>query len=294
MNTPQRLLAILCLLSISGFSNALSLADVDHQIQIAYAEVLALKKSKANDKSVRVPGIQVGKTPLHAYAKGLELLEKIQKYQIQNSLSALELPNLPIKKVRSKNVMAIAMLAQTQLNAINQSLNIAAESIKKDDSSKTASDLYEHIWQTSFVMDTLIDPIKPADVLRNVKMAENGLAAIAKKKNKDYQVPALQNFDGKKPVDVTIGLFKLLYKLAELERKFKIKPLVVPAFPTGNIKPEDAYEASGSVIADLTRIALKLKIAPVSRIENITENITPSTVYAHVYRLNQSANLLLK
>lgn len=294
MNPLHRILTIPCLVLMTQFSYALSLADVDHQIHITIAQISSLKAHQAADKEVRAPGIQVGKTTLHAYIKGLELLEKIQKYQLQNGLTAIPLPKLPVKRVRSANMLAIVQLAQAELSAINQSLNLQTANVVPNDFSKTASDLYENIWQASYMMDTLIEPIKPADVLRKVQMAEIALVDIAKKRNQQIALPALQRFNDKQSVDVTISLHKLLYKLAKLELKLKIKPLVVPAFPAGKIKPEDSFAAAGNVIADLTRIALKLKIAPVNRIAKNKADVSSNTVYAHLYRLNQSANLLLK
>jgi len=142
-------------------------------------------------------------------------------------------------------------------------------------------------------MDSLVEPIKPADVLRNTLMIEQGLQEIAKKRNTAIVFPALQSFSNKKPVDVTIQLYKLLYKVAKLEIKIKLKPLLVPAFPEGKVLPEDAFDASGNVIADLTRIAVKLKIAPVKSMEQITAKVTPGDVYAQVVRLNQGIELLI-
>ena len=125
-------------------------------------------------------------------------------------------------------------------------------------------------------------------------MIESGLIDIAERSNKPLVIPQLRTFQAKKSVDVTIALYKLLYKVALLERKLKLKPLVVPAFPVGDIKSSDAFDASGNVIADLTRIALKLKIPPIT-IESTTIGVvTTNDVYAEVIRLNQSVEFLLK
>jgi len=68
----------------------------------------------------------------------------------------------------------------------------------------------------------------------------------------------------------------------------------VPAFPAGDVMPADAFDASGSVIADLTRIAIKLKIAPISKMAVSAEDVSTDDVYAQVVRLNNATQLLLK
>lgn len=294
MRMLKIIFSVLVMLPFTSNLYALSLGAVHHEVRITVAAIEALKNHYAGDVISRVPGIQVGKTTVHAYIKALELLEKIQKFQHQKNLPVLTVPSLPTKRVRSKNILAVVTLAQTELRAITSALNLTAKSITETTSSKTASDIYEEIWQASYLMDALIAPIGPSEVMRNTIMIEDGLIDISERINKPIEFAKLQTFTDKQPVDVTISLFKLLYKIAKLERKLKLKPLVVPAFPAGEIKPEDAFDASGNVIADLTRIALKLKIAPMNKIDAVNTNVTPNDVYAQVVRLNQAAEFLLK
>ncbi|MFT5705767.1 MAG: hypothetical protein ACI9ES_000036 [Oceanospirillaceae bacterium] len=292
----KRLILLLVIAPITTHSFALSLAELHHQMRVVTSEVMVLKKQKAATVQTRTFGVQVGKTKLHAYIKGIELLEKINRYQLQNNLPPLVIPDLPLKRVKSKNILEIVKLAATQMREINASAKLIAEPIKADTSSKTASDLYGEILQASYLMDSLLEPTSLAQIMRNNNKIESGLANIAKRLNKPINSVQLSTFTDKKAEDVTLGLYKLLYKLAHLERKLKIKPLVVPNFPTGTIYPEDANDTAGSVIADLTRIAHKLKIAPIKKEDesSIAQNVDVNSVYAQVVRMNSSAQLLFK
>lgn len=288
---------IVCLISVliySSKSYAVSPADVFHQVRLINVEIEALKQQKAPDKAIRVPGIQIGKTAVHAYTKGLELLEKIQRYQRRYQLPLLTIPDFPKKRVKSKHLLALMTFTEQEIKKITAPLNLKTATVKADKKSKTASDVYELIWRGSYIMDALIEPIKPADVIRNGLMIESGLIAIGKKLNKDVVLPAAKSYTDKKPVDVTIQLYKMLYTLAKLERKLKLKPLIVPVFPAGEIKPEDAYDASGNVLSDISRILIKLKIDSVKRIDVPQVKVTPNDVYAQVERLNSAAQSLLK
>ncbi|MCJ8298325.1 MAG: hypothetical protein MJK13_05220 [Pseudomonadales bacterium] len=294
MKNYQKIFFVFLMLLLPLPTYAVSISDVYHKVRIVIAELDTLKMHYAPNTPTRTPGIQVGKTSVHAYTKGLELLEKIQRFQQQNNLSTLQIPKLPSKRVKSKNVLVIIDQAEQEIGKIVQSLNLTVAQVTPAKSSKTASDVYQKIWRASYLMDALVEPVAPAAVMRNALMIEQGLIVIAERMNKPMQLPGLQSVSDKTPQDVTIQLFKLLYKLALIERKLKLKPLVVPAFPVGDIKPEDAYDATGNVIADVTRITLKLKIAPMTRREIPQGKISPSDVYAQIVRLNRGAQILLE
>lgn len=271
-------------------------ADVFYQVQIVISQVEVLKKNSGSTVETRVPGIQIGKTPSHAYGKALELLEKIHRYQVQEGKKPLELPQYLNGRVKPANVIALVELAKSELLILLESKKIQFDPSKiiKEEKSKTPSDVYEAIWQASYLMDALVKPITPAEVIRNMAMIEMALKNIAQKKNKKIILPDAQTFTDKKPVDVTIQLYKLLYKLARFERKIGIKPLIVPAFPAGKVKPEDAYDATGNVLADMNRISVALKVAVVKRLPVPQGKVTPNDVYAQVLRINAGAQQLLE
>lgn len=292
----KRILAMLILLPLSVTSYALSLKDVDHQVSVISWHVTALREHKKLPQSTRDISVQVGKTPLHAYTKALELLEKIQKYQTEQGLAVVELPELPVKKVRSKHLMAIVKVALTQVSAISSTLKLQIKPLALDDKSKTASDLYSAIWRVSLSVDALVAPVNLADVQRNTDKIAVAIGQIGKRLDKPLAT-ALPSVSGKSTADVTIGLYKLLYKIAVLQRKLKVKPLVVPNFPTGKIAPSHAYEAGSTVIADLTRVALKLKIRSSAQVKGDSARqgqVSVDGLYAQVVQLNQSADLLIK
>ncbi len=282
---------------MSSTSFAVSLGEVHHQVKVITSHLNTIKKHSAPDKSSRTVSVQVGKTPIHAYAKALDLLEKVAKYQTEKGLKVVEIPSLPVKKVRSKHLMKVVKLTLQEVTKISQSLNLKVEPIVADDKSKTASDLYGQIWQSSYIMDALVAPMNMDDVKRNNLKIAQGINDIAKRLDKQIDSQVQPSFEGKQAVDITIGLYKLLYKLADLERKIKLKPLVVPNFPTGDIQAADAYEVGSSVIADLTRIALKLKIPPIKaegKEVNTQSNSDIDALYTQVYQLNLSAERLFK
>lgn len=297
MILAKRILVMLIFTSLPAAVNALSLKDVHHQVSAIAWHVSAIRAHNKLAQSTRTISVQVGKTPLHAYIKTLELLEKIQKYQKEQGLTVVEMPALPVKKVRSKHLMAVVKVALKEVTSISESLNLTITPEKLSDKSKTASDLYGAIWLVSMSMDALVAPIDLADVQRNTDKIALGLQKIAKRLDKPLSSSEVTNVAGKHTADVTISLYKLLYKIAELQRKLKVNPLVVPNFPTGDILPSHAYEASGSVITDLTRLSLKLKIRSTEQDKAplpVHASVSVDSLYAQLAQLNQSADLLAK
>lgn len=292
-NTAVFLLSLLMYHSTSYAS--ITPTDVYHQANLVQTQITALKEKYSAKFKPRIPGIQIGKTPLHAYGKGLELLEKIQRYQEQHEMTQLVLPQLPSNPVKPADVLALLQEAQAQLTELlaDGGISVDLGSVPLQSLTRTPSDVYEKIWQASYTMDALVEPIKPADVMRNTNMIEEALLAIAKKRGLQLSFPSPQKFTSKKPVDVNLQYYKLLYKVASLERKLQLKPLIVPSFPAGKIKPEDTYDSTGNILADLTRIAIKLNIPAVKRQTVPSGRITPNDVYAQIFRLNSGAQQLV-
>ncbi len=287
------LFSIILLIPRIGF--AITPNEVYSSVEVVVSKIEAIRSAANVSDKARVPGIQVGKKPSHAYGKAIELLEKISRFQAQKNIKPLILPNFLNVKVKPENVLELVQLAEKELlniiekQGVTYSLKEQSETAKN----KTPSDVYELIWQASYLMDTLIPAISPADVLRNVAMIEQGLVNIAKAKGKSLTFPDALTFTDKKPVDVSIQLYKLLYTIAKYERKIGMAPLIVPTFPAGKIKPEDTYDVTGNVLADLARISAKLKIPAVTRSVKSNQKITPNHVYAQTLRINTGAQQLL-
>lgn len=282
-------------LFIPNLSFAVTPNEVYANVEIVVAKIKVVRSSANSSGKVRVPGIQVGKKPSHAYGKAIELLEKISRFQTQNNIATLKLPEFLDSKIKPENVLMLVQLAGQELSKIidHKGLEYREKHEEEITHNKTPSDVYELIWQASYLMDTLIPAIAPADVLRNITMIEQGLINIAKARGKQLAFPKALVFTDKKPVDVSIQLYKLLYTLAKFERKIEIPPLIVPTFPAGNIKPEDTYDVTGNVLADLARISVKLRIDVVKRSKTSNKKVTPNEVYAQALRINVAAKQLL-
>ena len=242
------------------------------------ANINKIRQQQNITSDARKPGVQIAKTPIHAYTKALEVFEKVNRYKQSKGLATATLPTLPSKKVVPADVLALVKEISVQLTDINRALGINFTGNAKLPVGKTPSDVYENLWQSSYLLDDLVGAISPTFVHRNTLRIEQALIAIANKLGKSSQIAKPEKPQGKKPIDANIQGFKVLYKLVELEKQLDLPPLRVPSFPAGKISPSDVYDTTNNVIAELTRINVKLGLPAVPKASLSTEKITPNEV----------------
>lgn len=252
--------------------------------------VINIEKIRQNQNvniEARKPGVQIAKTPIHAYTKALEVYEKIIRFKQLKNWEHSSLPNLPVKKVLPSDVFAIINDITKELDDINKKLNITLTKSALLPVGKTPSDVYERLWQSSYLLDGLVGAISPVYVYRNTIRIERTLINIANQLNKETKIKELIKHKGKKPIDANIEGYKVMYQLVALEKQLGMQVVRVSSFPAGNISPSDVYDTTNNIIAELTRINVELSLPAVVSAQLSKEKITPSEV-THQFKKIQS------
>lgn len=286
-----RILAITTIILGSYLPNALAKTP-NHVFQVAEnvaANIERIRLHQGITAEARTPGVQIAKTPIHAYTKALEVFGKVRRYQQAQGWSVSPLPNLPNKKVTPADVLILVDKVSAELVKINSKLGITFSPSAKLPVGKTPSDVYEKLWQSSYLLDELAGSISPVFVHRNTMRIEQALITLANKLNKNTQIEMPVKTQGKKPIDANIEGFKVLYQLVELEKQLELPPLRVPSFPAGKVSPSDVYDTTNNIIAELTRINVKLQLPEVPVVALSESQITPNDV---VYQFNKIQRLL--
>ncbi len=242
------------------------------------ANIKELRLQKGISTTARKPGVQIAKTPIHAYTKALEVFEKVSRLSALEGLPTKSLPQLPSKKIVPADVLSLVDSIHQELARINSRLGISFNRNSELPVGKTPSDVYENLWQSSYLMDDLVGAISPTYVYRNTVRIEQGLLAIANKLNRQINQASPPKTTGKKPIDANIEGFKVLYQLVDLEKELGVPALRVSGFPAGNISPSDVYDTTNNILAELTRINVKLKLPEVPQASLSSEKITPNDV----------------
>jgi len=288
---PSTLLTALFIFSSSV--TATTPSNVYQAVEQTVANIKAIRANQSIKDSVREPGIQVAKTPLHVYTKGMELFEKIQRVKTKLSLSAESLPQLPSSNVSPADVLGLVTKINASLDDIKQHMSVTITDEFAFVDGKTPSDVYEHVWRASLLMDDLAGQINPSYVFRNTEQVIAGLQKIASSMNRPVSIPEIELVKGATPLDANIEGYKVLYQLISLERKLAVKPLRVSSFPAGKITPSDVYDTTNNILAELTRINIKLDLPVIAQASLSNEKKTPSDVLGQLKKIQSILDQLI-
>lgn len=297
MRLPKSTLLTLTLLMFLLFTEATQAKTPSHVFQAVDTLTNNIRNIRTHlniTETAREPGVQIAKTPLHVYAKGIEVYEKVNRFRDSKGWPVTTLPTLPSKKISPADVFTLVKRITNELEDTASRLGIPSAKEAALPVGKTPSDVYENLWKSSYLMDGIVGAISPVLVHRNTKRIEAGLHQIAKELNVQLATPDIKSVSGKKPIDANIEGFKVLYKLVELEQKLGLPPLRVPGFPAGKISPSDVYDTTNNIIAELTRINAKLALPEVPNASLSTSKITPNNVVQQFVKIQSMIDMLLR
>ncbi len=258
-------------------------------------EVHLIRQAQGVTEPAREPSVQTHKLPLHLYAKSLEVLEKTARAQQALGMSPVEVPLLPVRRLRSDEVFVLLETILKEVRRIKSHHKISGD-IEEPEflSDKSPADVYENLWRVSYLLDALTGPLTANHVFRNTQYirAEIRLIADHLKVSLPEATPASlpQHITA---ADVLVEIFQNLYRVATFEQKIGLAALHPPQFPTGEIIPSDPYDASSLLLTELVRIKVELEITqPVSPLP-LPEGKTSTEVYKQVLITEKHMETLL-
>jgi hypothetical protein len=256
-------------------------SHVYQQAEILKQEIILLRKSKGLAQTFRDPGVQYNKLPLHVYAKGLEVLEKISNLRTTHGLAGSAVGRIPLRKITPGDVFGLVKKLEFELAPVKQAMGVGARIAPVPFvGGKLPSDVYQNLWSISFALDGLIPALTPGHVYRNGEYVLEELKMIASALGKT--LPEEQGMVGANrkitPKDVLVESFKNLYRIAQLERKVGVPPFSPPSFPIGNITPSDPFDATSMLLAELVRVKLRLNITKDYQMAPLPQGKTPGDV----------------
>jgi hypothetical protein len=288
-NELFKLLILTSLILFSGNSVAVvTPSNVYHKVSMINAEIKLIRNELGVTKKVREPVLQINKMPVHVYIKSLELFKKVSKLQKKHGIASNPPLELPIQDINSENVLSVVDKIYDEVIRVKKQLGIN-QSIKEIEFyvGRTPSNVYENIWQVSYLIDGMIKPIKSTDVYENTLRVQSELSLIA-----SYLNIALPNLvgdpqSGKTPRQVHLQGYINMHKFALLEEKLNMKAYRVPAYPKTKISSSDAYDVTNMMLAEINRIKVHLGIKQVAQYETVIGRKRPSHALAEMNLINE-------
>ena len=271
--TPShKLIAILAITFCSLVNAQANTQSPSHVYQMAVQlenELLALRKAKAITEKTPQPAVQKNKKPLHVYAKAIEVRNKLIRLQTNHNLKPLKTLPLPSFSASPADVFAVVAPLTKAMKQLNRSKKIKAKWAPFV-GGKKPSQVYRKLWQVSYLFNGLVEPINPNLVYQNAAQTVAELEVIAAKLKVTPSAQNIKEHHEAKltPYDVNVEGFKNIYRLAKLQRALKIEPVYPPNFPIGKITPSEAFDTTNTLLVEITRIKLALKIKkPIKQLE---------------------------
>ena len=278
------ILAATALLLCSTASLAQEQITPSHVFQKAkqiMEEIKFIRETANVTTAAREPGVQMNKRPLHVYSKALEVVEKVGRYQNTIGIDRVEAYQIPLRKVTPVEVYEQAESILNELSRIRKAQGLAyTPKTVPFVTGKGPSDVYEMMWKSSYLLDGLVGQTSPNDVFRNTQYILQELDLIAENLSVDIKSRnAVQRVGSKTPKDVNLEAFKTLHRIGRLQRYLDVMPFTPSPFPAGKILPNDALDATNTILAELVRVKVALGIKTSRRNLSVPSGKTPDAVF---------------
>ncbi|MCK5877645.1 MAG: hypothetical protein KAG43_08415 [Candidatus Marithrix sp.] len=237
-------------------------SDVYQVSENIISEIGILREAIGVDDEPNEPEAQRGKTPIHVYGKGLELLEKISKAQRKLGMTPAEVGEIPLRDITPSDVFELVSAILLQLQNMKEQL-VISDKIEEAKlvGAKMPSDVYENLWLASYMLDGLVPPIKPKDVYRNIQYLHGEMRLIATKLDISLDLDPPEITGRKRLKNIGQQALFALYKISELEKRIAMIAASVPEVILVRIRSSDIYDLTNMLMAEMVRIKVHLKIS---------------------------------
>jgi hypothetical protein len=271
-------------------------SNVFRYTELIIEEINILKSVLTMDVEAYEPDYSAGKSPIHVYSKGLEVLEKVARTQKKLGITPIiKVGEIPIKTINPADVFKLSKIILGELRNIKQHLflNEKSKNIALV-TGKVPSDVYHNFWKASYILDLLSkQPITPNDVHRNVLYITDEIQLIGAKLKipLSHQKPAIKL--KKTPKNITQQALLTLHKIANLQKQLDMKMGFIPEISLARIRPSDVYDLSNIILAELVRIKVRLNIQSPRGQRKLSKEKTSRNVFSQMLLINNNLSSIV-
>lgn len=245
---------------------------------------------QANDSEIpkgKDPGHLLQRQPRHVLQKAREVFLKVQQLRRINGLSPELYPAAPLGEVRSADVLRRVHRIRDSLRALRSPFGVRKPypNIAKRPG-MTSAEVFVALAESSRLLDGLGVPrTVPNDEYRIATTIKNGLVTIGTKRGMPSSPRVRKPSKGKTHRDVYERAEELLAALSILtanDADFLILGSAIPYRPSGTVRPSHIMNILNILLAEVSAIKAKLRIAAPTRLAPPQAGRTPSNVYDEV------------
>ena len=236
------------------------------------------------------------RSPIHIYAKSLEVLEKISAAQKRMGMNPAPIGQIPVKDITAKDVLLSVQNSIAEARRMKAQLVIEDEIVPEPlEGGKTASAVYEHLGDASFLLDGLVGhPTDPNDVHTHMVYLHDEMELVAAKLKVALELePPVVN-GRKRMKEVAQQVLRATFKVINLQTRLGMDASGVPQMTLVRVSPAEVFEATNILLAEMVRIKAHLGI-DLPRVEHApSRNKKPRDVFAQVLLFIRNLDALAK
>ena len=206
--------------------------------------------------------LQEDRSPVHVYAKTLEVLSKVVRAQRRFGVPEAESRQIPFKEVNSGDVLANINYVIDEIRKIKSQMMIEREIQSATVAGGVSpSYAYKSLADASFLLDGLGGrPLTPNDVYGNCLSILDEMELIANELDVPIDLDLPEVNEEKKPKEVAQQVLRATYKVINLQTRLGMDASGVPSLTLVRVTPSEVYDSTNMLLAEMARIKFHLGV----------------------------------
>ena len=237
-------------------------SDVSRAVQDLISEIAILREELGVFDYPPQAELQDDRTPVHVYAKTLEVLSKVVRAQRRFGVPEAASRQIPFKEVHSGDVLASVEYITDEIRKIKTQMLIERE-IEPAAlvGGLSPSFVYKNLADASFLLDGLGGrALTPNDVFKNCVSILDEMEIIAGELDVSLDLELPEANEEKKPKEVAQQVLRATYKVINLQTRLGMDASSVPSLTLVRVTPSEVYDATNMLLAEMARVKFRLGV----------------------------------
>ena len=226
------------------------------------AEIQGIRRATGIDDFPPEAELTEGRTPIHIFAKSLEVLRKVVDVQRRLNIPEGTVGAIPLRNIGAADVLVSVENILVEVRKIAAQVGIDRPVAPEPSDSAAASPmLYKRLADASFMLDGLRGrPLDSDDVHAMALSVLDEMVLVADHLGTSLELEPTPITGVRYPLDVGVEVARAAYKLAGLQTMLQMDASGVPKPDLARVTPSTNYDATNMLLAEMTRIKLHLGI----------------------------------
>ena len=237
-------------------------SEVSRAVQDLIAEISILRDELGVFDYPPQAELQEERTPVHVYAKTLEVLSKVIRTQRRFGVPEAQSRRIPFKEVNSGDVLANVEYITDEVRKIKTQMVIEREiELAVLVGGMSPSFVYKNLADASFLLDGLRGrPLTPDDVFRNCTSILDEMELIATRLGVSLDLELPEVAEEKRPKEVAQQVLRATYKVINLQTVLGMDASGVPSLTLVRVTPSEVFDSTNMLLAEMARIKFHLGV----------------------------------